>query len=279
MSTVGQARAALGARLRELRRDARLSGRDLATACDWHPSKVSRLELGRQQPSEDDLEAWCHAVDNELVYDDLVATLRNLRSMYLEWRRVTAGGHAPRQRRSIDIESATKLIRWHEVNVIPGLLQSADYARGILRACIDMTGGRDDLDDAVAARMERQKVLRNGARRFTFLIEAGALYRTVGSPEVMAEQMDALIEASRNPRISLGVIELTARYWCPARGFILFDRAMVMVETPSAELTITRPSEIATYERTFALLTESAVFGDRARDLIKGVKAVHANAS
>ncbi|MEU0506140.1 Scr1 family TA system antitoxin-like transcriptional regulator [Nocardia sp. NPDC005998] len=58
------------------------------------------------------------------------------------------------------------------------------------------------------ARMERQKVLRNGARRFTFLIEAGALYRTVGSAEVMANQMDALIEASQNPRISLGLIEL-----------------------------------------------------------------------
>ncbi|MEV0295699.1 DUF5753 domain-containing protein [Nocardia sp. NPDC050710] len=209
------------------------------------------------------------------MYDDLVATLRNLRSMYLEWRRVNASGHAPRQRRSIGIESATKLIRWHEVNVIPGLLQTSDYARGILRACIDMTGGRDDLDDAVAARMERQKVLHAGARRFTFLVEAGALYRTVGSSEVMAEQMDALVEASRNPRISLGVIELTARYRCPARGFILFDRSMVMVETPSAELTITRPSEVVTYERTFALLAESAVFGDSAREVITAIGAVH----
>ncbi len=262
--------------MRELRRDAHLSGKELAAVCGWHPSKVSRIEWAKQQPTEDDLLAWCRAVGKQAAYDDLVAALRNLRSMYLEWRRITAGGHAPRQRRSIEIESVVKGLRWHEVNVIPGLLQTADYARGILRACIDMTGGRNDLDDAVAVRMARKKVLHSGARRFTFLIEAAALYRTVASPEVMVTQMDTLLDASHNPRVSLGIIPLTALYRCPARGFIVFDDAMVMVETPSAELTVTSPSEIRTYERTFELLAKSAVFGDSARDLIAEARSVHA---
>lgn len=275
-STVGQARAALGARLRELRRDARLSGKHMAEACGWHPSKVSRIELGKQQPSEDDLLAWCHATDSMLVYDDLVATLRNLQSMYLEWRRVVASGRAHRQRQSLEIEGRAQHIRWYECWVVPGLLQTADYARAILTDCRTLVpGGREDIDEAVAVRMTRQQVLRSGRRRFAFLIAEAALHQTMGSHAIMAEQLRVLMAHARNPRVDLGVVPLDAAVSIGSHGFIMFDRESVMVETISAELTITRPSEIAVYDAAFSAMHEIAAHGDAAIEIIADVASRH----
>ncbi|MCX4092505.1 helix-turn-helix domain-containing protein [Nocardia sp. alder85J] len=269
MTNVDQAREALGARLRELRRGARMSGIALATACGWHSSKVSRIEHGKQSPTEDDLAQWCDAVDNPAVLDDLVASLRNLRAMYLEWQRTVAAGHAHRQRQSIQLEGHTKLIRWWSPDVTPGLLQTEPYARAVLTACIAVTGGRDDLDEALAARMQRQRVLEHGNHRFHMIVGEWALHRTVGDDAVMLGQLDRLYDTTTHPRIRLGILPLTAEYRLPAANFVIYDRTQVLTETVSAELTITRPSEIALHEKTFAVLAEQAAYGDEARALIR----------
>ncbi|MBO0852411.1 MAG: helix-turn-helix transcriptional regulator [Nocardia sp.] len=268
MNAVDDARAALGARLRELRRAAHLSGIDLAARCGWHSSKVSRIERGKQAPSEADLAAWCEACGNLAVLDDLVASLRNLRSMYLEWQRTLAAGHAHRQRQSIELEEQARLVRWFEPDTIPGLLQTEDYARAILRACIAITGGRDDLEEAVAVRIARKRVLQRGRHRFHILIGEAGLHRTVGDSTVMIEQLEALRSELDRPNLRLGIIPLDAEYRAPATNFVLYDRAQVITETVSAELTITRPSEIALHEKTFALLAEQTAYGESARALI-----------
>ncbi|WP_063129250.1 helix-turn-helix domain-containing protein [Nocardia fusca] len=269
MNAVSDARSALGARLRELRRAAHLTGVELAARCGWHSSKVSRIERGKQAPSEADLAAWCDACESLAVLDDLVANLRNLRSMYLEWQRTVAAGHTHRQRQSIELEGQTRLIRWFAPDTLPGLLQTEDYARAVLRACIAITGGRDDLEEAVAMRMARRRVLERAGRRFHILIGELSLHRTVGSAAVMAAQREHLLSESMRPNLRLGVIPLRAEYRAPATNFVMYDRAQVITETVSAELTITRPSEIALHEKTFALLAEQAVHGDDARTLIQ----------
>ncbi|MET7752293.1 helix-turn-helix transcriptional regulator [Micromonospora sp. NPDC005367] len=275
-ASVGQARAALGARLRELRRDAHLSGKGMAEACDWHPSKVSRIELGKQQPSEDDLLEWCRVTDSMLVYDDLVATLRNLQSMYLEWRRVVASGRAHRQRQSLEIEGRAEHVRWFESWVVPGLLQTAEYARAILLECRTLVpGGRDDIDEAVQVRMTRQRVLTSGRRRFAFIVAEAALTQVVGSPAIMAEQAHRLIEHARNPRIDLSIVPLDAPAPIGSHGFAMFDRERVMVETISAELTVTRPSEIAVYDHAFGAMHAIAAHGSAAAEILARVAVAH----
>jgi hypothetical protein len=246
-----------------------MSGISLAIACGWHSSKVSRIEHGKQSPTEDDLAQWCDAVDNPAVLDDLVASLRNLRAMYLEWQRTVAAGHAHRQRQSIQLEGHTKLIRWWSPDVTPGLLQTESYARAVLTACIAVTGGRDDLDDALAARMQRQRVLQHGNHRFHMIVGEWALHRTVGDDAVMLGQLDRLHDTTTHPRIRLGILPLTAEYRLPAANFVIYDRTQVLTETVSAELTITRPSEIALHEKTFAVLAKQAAYGDEARALIR----------
>ncbi|MBF6465896.1 helix-turn-helix transcriptional regulator [Nocardia beijingensis] len=268
MNGVSDAREVLGARLRELRRAAHLTGLELAARCGWHSSKVSRIEGGKQTPSEADLAAWCEACGNTAVLDDLVANARNLQSMYLEWQRTVASGHARRQRQSIDLEAQTTQIRWYAPDTLPGLLQTEGYARAILTACIAVTGGRDDLEDAVAARIARKQVLFRAKHRFHFVVNQAALWRMVGDAATMAEQLAHLLAVMANPRVRLGIIPICAEYRAPATNFVIYDRAQVLTETVSAELTITRPSEIALHERTFAILADQAEYGDRARALI-----------
>ncbi|WP_433527554.1 DUF5753 domain-containing protein [Nocardia pseudovaccinii] len=153
-------------------------------------------------------------------------------------------------------------------DVIPGLLQTEPYARAVLTACIAVTGGRDDLEEALAARMQRQRVLQHGNHRFHMVIGEWALYRTVGDNTVMLGQLDRLSEATNHPRIRFGILPLTAEYRLPATNFVIYDRTQVLAETVSAELTITRPSEIALHEKTFATLAEQPAYGDGARAVI-----------
>jgi hypothetical protein len=267
-----QARQALGERLREIRKDANLTGKAVADACGWYFTKVSKLEHGTQNPSEDDLRAWCRACAAEDQLADLVATVRTIDSMYQEWRRTLRSGMKHGQQSRLPLYERTAVFRAYEPGLIPGLLQTAEYARQIIAHAIELNGIPDDLDDAVAARMDRQRVLYSGQRRFVFVLEEQALRTRVGDPDIMAGQLDRLLAVMSLQRMSLGVIPAMGerRTWLSA-GFWIFDEDTVHVETPSAELTITQRSEIAAFERKFSRHQESAVYGQDARDVINRV--------
>ncbi|MEU7629607.1 helix-turn-helix transcriptional regulator [Nocardia sp. NPDC049220] len=266
---VDRARLALGARLRELRRTAGLDGREFSAAAGWHWSKTSRVELGKQRPSRDDLAMWCRLCDAELALPDLLAALQNVEAQWQEWRRVTAGGHARRQRRGIELESRARSLRTYSTILIPGLLQTEPYARAVLTQCIRFLGTRDDLDDAVTARLHRQRILHRGDHRLVQLIDQAALHTRVGGRAVVAGQLQHLLDIGfGNPRLLLGVVPLGAGFVYTTTSFDLLDRRTALVETLSAELTITTPSELALYEKAWAGLYEQAVFGEHARALI-----------
>ncbi|MEV7089775.1 helix-turn-helix transcriptional regulator [Streptomyces sp. NPDC093085] len=264
-----QAREALGARLRELRKDAELTGRALAQQAGWQLSKVSRIEHGKQNASENDLRVWCRITDSEVQLPDLVATVRHIEAMWSEWRRTFQAGAGRANRRSLPLYEKTRTFRiWHPT-VIWGTLQTADYAAATFRQVIDFLDLPDDLDAAVAARMERQRYLYGGRRRFTVVLGEQALYTNYGGPEVMRGQLDRLLAVISLPSLSLGIIPSTAamEIW-PGNSFSLFDDRVVIVETYSAEMTVTQPREIALYAKAFSLLQRAAVHGEPARRLI-----------
>ncbi|MBF6332525.1 helix-turn-helix domain-containing protein [Nocardia transvalensis] len=267
---IHEAREALGARLRELRRDAGLTGRKLAELAGWHESKTSKIEYGKQTPSEADLRIWCRHTESLDQLPDLIASLRNIEAAYMEFRRVLGTGTRRRQRMLVKTEGETKLIRWYEPYVVPGLLQTPEYIEWILAKVIGFYGVPNDLDEGVAARIERQKVLYQGDHRFSFLIAEQVLRTTAKDDSVMVGQLDRLLTVMSLPRVLLGVVPERATYEAPAiNGFVVYDNRLVDVETVSAELSITQPREIALYERMFAVLTEQAVHGEAARNLIK----------
>lgn len=84
---VHEARDALGKRLRELRSTAGLRGRQLAESLSWPPAKVSKLENGRQTPTDDDIRDWTRATNNEGETEGLLASLHSLEVQHAEWQR------------------------------------------------------------------------------------------------------------------------------------------------------------------------------------------------
>jgi len=264
-----QAREALGARLRDLRKDAGLTGRALADLTGWQLSKISKIEHGKQNASENDIREWCRHSNAEDQISDLIATVRHIETMWLEWRRTLQTGVKVRQQRSLSLYRKTKVFRVYNPTAVWGTLQTVEYAAAVFRQVVDFFEIPDDIDAGVAARMERQQFLYRGDRRYNVILGEQALHTNVGGPDVMRGQLDRLLASISLPRLNLGIIPLRSLYhiW-PGNAFIMFDDRMAMVETYSAELTITQPRELALYAKAFALLHRSAVYGRPARDLI-----------
>ncbi|MEV6306096.1 helix-turn-helix transcriptional regulator [Actinoplanes sp. NPDC051861] len=267
-STIHQAREALGVRLRDLRRDAGLTGRGLAALAGWDNSKVSKIEYGKQAPSESDIRAWCLACGVPEQCEDLVVVARDIESSYVEWRRRLRTGTRARQEKSQTLEADTQFMRWFEPVLVPGLLHTAEYAAAVLRRVTEFYEVPNDVDAGVSARMERQQVLYRRGHSFHFVIAQQALRTAVGNIDVMAGQLDRLMSVMSMGRVRLGIIPDSAPYVVPSNQFIMFDDRLVHVEAVSAELTITQPREIALYARAFSALAGQAAYGDKARGLI-----------
>ncbi|MFC9993272.1 helix-turn-helix domain-containing protein [Nocardia sp. NPDC127526] len=267
--TAHEAREALGIRLRELRRDAGLTGRRLADLAGWHESKTSRIEYGKQTPTEADLRAWCEHTGSLDQLPDLIATLRNLQAAYMEWRRVLGTGTKRRQKIQVKLESETNAMRWYEPSLVPGLLQTPEYIEEVLTRVIRFNAIPDDLEQGMTARIERQRVLYHGAHRFSFVIAEQVLQTTLGNDSVMVGQLDRLLSIMALPRVAIGIVPRRTAIEAPApNGFVIYDNRLVQAETVTAELSITQPREIALYGKLFTHLTKQAVYGEAARTLI-----------
>ena len=260
-------------RLRELRREAGLTGRALAAATGQHYTRVSKIENGVQPPSDRDIRAWCRTCGAEDQITDLVSTLRAVNSAYLEFRRQSrAGMKRVLGSGTVGLYEQTATFRIYEHNVIPGLLQTADYCAAMLSFWIDFLDTPNDLDEAVAARMERQRVLYQRGKRFAIVIEEQALRTWFGDAGTQAGQLDRLLAVMSLPTVSLGIIPLMIeRAAVASSGFWIFDDTLVALETPTASIQVTRPQEIDLYARMFARLQSAAVYGPAARAIITTV--------
>lgn len=263
------ARQALGARLREVRVGAGLTARALAQHAGWHFTKVSKIERARQPPSVNDIRTWCQHCGAEDQVPDLVASLHAVKGMWVEWRRLERTGMRRLQESAMPLYERTRQFRIYEPGVVPGLFQTADYAAARMARIAEFSGVPNDIEDAVSARMARQRVLISGDHKFAAVMEIGALHSRIGTVEMMIGQLGHLVNIAASPRVSLGIIpqDVERTMWS-SPGFWIFDDDRVLIETPSAELTITQPREIAIYARTFAELASMAVYGLAARAII-----------
>ncbi|MEV7504683.1 helix-turn-helix transcriptional regulator [Streptomyces sp. NPDC093018] len=268
-SSVQRARRLLADRLRELAKDAGLNGKDVAALCGWHPSKVSRISTAKTQPSADDIRAWCHACGADEQAEDLVASLHAVEGMWVEWRRMERSGLRRAQQAVLPLFERTHWFRAYSSWFVPGLLQTHGYTEAVLRAVQRRRVSVDDVADAVAVRMERQRVLHDSPRRFAFLVEESVLSNGLGDADTQAEQLERLVSVSALPNISVGVVPTRlGRTRLPVEGFWIFDTTQVNVELVSGHLTLTRPGEVGAYAETFTMLADMAVYGPQARALI-----------
>jgi transcriptional regulator with XRE-family HTH domain len=145
-ATSQQALDALAVRLREIRNDAELTARQVAQAAGWHESKCSRIEHARSTPSPADIRTWCAICGVPEQAADLTAALRSIESMYVEWRRMNRAGMRRLQEASLPLYERTRQFRIYEPGVIPGLFQTAEYARARMARIAEFNGLPDDLD-------------------------------------------------------------------------------------------------------------------------------------
>jgi hypothetical protein len=242
----------------------------LAAATGWHFTRVSKIENGVQAPTGADIRDWCRACDADEQAAELLATALAVDTAYVEFarqartglRRLT-GSHTTARYQQ------TRLFRIYEHNLIPGLLQTAEYTTAVLSFLMDFLQAPNDLEAAVAGRMERQQVIYRSGRRVAVLLEEQALRTVVGTVETQIGQLDRLLAVMSLPGVSLGIIPLMApRRPVASTGFCIFDGSVVALETPTASIEITRPQEVELYVRMFDLLTATAVYGRAARILV-----------
>jgi transcriptional regulator with XRE-family HTH domain len=246
-----------------------LSGTRLAELCGWLSSKVSKIEHGKQTPSEDDLRAWCEHCRALADLPDLIAAVRSIETQFAEWRRIIRSGIRRRQQASAAVYERTRLFRVYEPAVVPGLLQTHEYAVAVLSTSINFFRVPDDAEESAIARLERQRVLTHGDRHFHMLLGEQALRTNVGGAKVMAAQLEHLLAMLRLPRLRLGIIPIDAPYRVPLNnGFWIMDESLVQFDTYSAELSLIRPDEITLYGRAFERLAALAVYGVEARGII-----------
>jgi transcriptional regulator with XRE-family HTH domain len=275
-SSAWQARQALGARLGEIRKDAGLTGRALAELCGWHEAKVSRIEHARTAPSADDIRVWCRHCGVPGETDNLLASLRSVEDMFVEWRRMERTGLKRAQEAVLPLWERTRIFRAYSGWLIPGVVQTPAYTRAILRAIATRRGLPDDTDEAADVRADRLRLLREGDHRFFVVVEESLLRTVIGGADVMAGQLGHLITVASLPSVSLGIIPMGLErdvIW-PVEDFWVFDEKQVNVELVSGWLTLTQPREIGMYAQAFSDLSDLAVRGAKARALI--TKAIDA---
>ncbi|KPI32444.1 helix-turn-helix domain protein [Actinobacteria bacterium OV450] len=276
MSTDFQrAREALGARLRELRTEAHLTHRELAARLGWAHSKISKLETGKQTASVADLEAWTRETGAPEAFTELKNTLRRLETQYRSWRRQLAGGHKAVQEAALAEEQRASIIRVYETSVIPGIFQTAEYARHLFAHSAKLRRSPRDVEDAVRARLRRQEVLYQRGQKYRVIIWEAALHTVIGSPEFMAGQLDRLAGIIGLDTVSLSILPFSAPLdLTPKHGFWIHDERNVVVETLSAEMELKDSEDIALYLRLWNYYDQVAVHGPAAHRLI--ARARHA---
>jgi transcriptional regulator with XRE-family HTH domain len=199
-------RMMLGAHLRQLREARGISREDAGWRIRSSESKISRMELGRVSFKERDIAdlLTLYGVSAQDERDRLLALARNANTPGW-WHRY--GDVMPSWFQSyLGLEAAAAVIRTYEIQFVPGLLQTADYARAVI-----LLGHRnasaDEINRRVSLRMDRQRILtRRDPPHLWVVMDEAVLRRPVGGRSVMRGQLAALIEANKLPNIRLQII-------------------------------------------------------------------------
>ncbi|MFF6978393.1 helix-turn-helix domain-containing protein [Streptomyces sp. NPDC008343] len=274
-------RRKLGAELRALRTGAGLTSGEAARLVGWHQSKVSRIETGA---------SGVKPADVRLLLDVYGVRDAQLRQLMLALAGSDAGDgrdhwwHAYRgvlpttYRDFISLESQASAMRTLETSVVPGLLQTPEYARAVTRAAV---GGLDDdaderLDALVAVRLARQDVLRaEPPLELSAVLDEAVLRREIGGPEVMERQLRRLVEAARLPQVRLQVLPFAAGEHIGITGpFVIFsfsrtsDLDVVVLDHLTSSLYLERKEDLQAYTEAFNALRIHALSPEESMDYI-----------
>ncbi|MDQ3761328.1 MAG: helix-turn-helix domain-containing protein [Actinomycetota bacterium] len=279
---VSPQRARLGERLRELRAARFRWGAALARRLGWQQTRVSKLELGSQLPSDEDLDAWVAATEAAPnVRAELAELLTQARIEHRVWGEdYRSGSIAASQAQIGELEARATVIREYQPSMLPSIVQTPAYAREMLMAPGGpvLVGATPDAPDAVEAliaeRVKRQALLYEPGRQVQIVLGQAALSVHFGSVETLIGQLDRLVVLAGLTSVNLRVLPAAAPSpILPLGGFSIHDGETLWLETLTREMRTTDPEEIRVHTAAFEVAREAAAAGADAVTLIQRVAA------
>jgi transcriptional regulator with XRE-family HTH domain len=257
--------------LRELRTEHRLTVKQVAARLMCSPSKVSRMETGQRGVSARDIR------DLATLYHLDAERRQQLTDLAAEGKQQASFQKGDlRASDYVGLESAAQTISDFGLGLVPGLLQTADYGRAVLRT-IRPSLSDEIIKDRVASRLERQHrlLLSDNPVLFEAVIDEAVLHRIAGSRSVMAAQLNWLVEVSRRPNVVIRLLRYDAGVLpAPTNKFIILTFAAarlpdhIFIEGLLTDHIIDNPFEVAVYEDVFAMLRDMSASPEQTRELV-----------
>jgi transcriptional regulator with XRE-family HTH domain len=257
--------AELARRLYTLRKASGLSGTQLGRKVGLSQPQVSRIETGGKVPTVDELEQILTVLDaSEEDFTEIMQLAHGSTAEYFNTRNSRRRGLHLRQDDLSTMMNRTGHLRFFLPTMLTGLLQTPDYASA------SMTYFQEQ---ALTKRLERQKILYDKEKRFTFLLTEGAVRWPVLPPAGMAMQVDRLISLARLPHIEIGVIPHNGNGGLKSvvSIFTLYDTKMVITETYAGEILQRDPKDVAQHTAIFENMSGHALWGAESVALLNSV--------
>lgn len=276
-------RRRLAAELRRLRERAELTGDQVAKRLKWSASKLSRIENAHTAPRAAEIRKLLALYDVEGSYaDDLLALAQE--AARKGWWETFSSTLPPEYAALIGMEAEAKSALSWEPLIVPGLLQTAEYAREVTNGYLEQIDPvpPSETDRRVAARLARQQVLtRDNPLKLSAVLDQSVLQRRFGNPDVMRSQIKQLIELSERDSISLRILPLNGRHPIGTGSFALFQfgevhdvthQDVVYIENLTGGRYVEEEDEVFRYRRAFDRLSDLALDEQQSREMLAAAR-------
>jgi transcriptional regulator with XRE-family HTH domain len=259
--------------LRRLRDAAKLTREQVAEATGINTATLYRHETARARPQRRSMIALLNLYGaTEQQRTDLLALTRE--ADVQGWLRPYHAELPEQYTAYISFEAEARGVRNYESLFIPGLLQTEDYARAVIKGNLPMASQKE-IDQRVQARMERQTVLtKDDPLRLWAIVDEAALRRLVGGAKVMAGQLSKIVTAAGEPHVTFQVIPCTAGAHAGMQGsFVLMDfpnpadPEIIYIDSMAGDLFLEAAADVRRYNLVFDTLRAIALSPDDSRSL------------
>ncbi|MFH8614812.1 Scr1 family TA system antitoxin-like transcriptional regulator [Streptomyces sp. NPDC017979] len=253
----------LAAALKHLRKQAGLSGARLAARCNMSQSKVSRIEGNRTRPSLLDVEQILRGLGvSSAVAAEVMALARIAQTEWQDGRSLRRKGLDKKQLQLAGLEATSTTFRYFLLSMVTGLLATPEYVRASLAQAPPEQQAK-----AVAMKLDRQRVLFDRSKHFTFILTEQAVRYPLVPPDQLAMQIDRLASLSHQPNIRIGVIPMGDHFASGALNtFTVYDEALATAELDLGAIVFRDSRDVHDLIRRFSGYEEHSVFGEQARE-------------
>jgi hypothetical protein len=266
----------LGQELRRLRELKGMTAEEVAERLLVSQSKISRLENGRRSISQRDVRDLCgvYEVEDHRIVDSLMQMAKDSRQQGW-WH---AFGDIPYSV-YIGLETDAASLRVYEPQVVPGLLQTRQYAEALIAGALPESG-TTDIEKRVSVRLRRQERIRDAEHplRMWAVIDEAALRRQVGGRQLMREQLEHLVELSQRPHVTVQVLpfEMGAHPGVNGQYAILefpdtSDSSVVYIEGVTSDLYLEKANDVQKYSVMYEHLRAQALNVEQTRQFIASI--------